>query len=394
MSLMWKDPLRRIRTSTIGWLGSLRSRKVSTHVYLNSRTSQLEDLSHQRGGANYDDSDVGLIPPYFPYPSPSESIIDSVPAEIWLYIHRLVTADISPLAMSYSDQSHSIAIPDMHDFLRNARSFVLVCRLWNTVAKEILYENVRVDHQFHTLYTALERPGTALLVRSIRLSKTRLDHNYAILSLCPRVQIVVQPDALTAPREQMLEAFSNVDFYKLQLPTLHFLRDVYWEESLITYKLLSKVLRTSSNVERLFLSALSTLAMNKPDDAFAFPLIPGLTTLDFPRLGGAAVLCLLQIDLQRLTRLHCALSHLSLQAFPVFPSVHTLDLSGPRSEIPFPTIFARFPALRDISYGILNRVSQPVPGQSPPLSCIRLHTTATIRIFSVYEHFDLILSQT
>ncbi|KAJ7754196.1 hypothetical protein DFH07DRAFT_959894 [Mycena maculata] len=61
-----------------------------------------------------------------------------------------------------------------------------------------------------------ERPSTARLVRSIRLSTIRLDHNYQILALCPQVQIVVQPDEVSVSMEA---TFATLDPYrKLALP--------------------------------------------------------------------------------------------------------------------------------------------------------------------------------
>ncbi|KAJ7096156.1 hypothetical protein C8R44DRAFT_989431 [Mycena epipterygia] len=317
-----------------------------------------------------------------------------LPPEIWLYIHRLATSDTSPLNIAYSDRFQYVdsrdPLKEMQDFLQDAYSFVLVCRLWNSLANEILYENVRVDNWFPNLYAALRRPGTSRLVRSIRLSAKRFDHNYTILALCAQVQIIVLPEALSTPS---LATVSGLEAHReLQLPTFHALRHVYWKESMIflSYDLLRKVLRTSPNLECLFVSYISTPHSIPTDADHDLPAI-----LRLKRLGivGPTASAFFQIDLQRLTRLNCAPSHVMLPDFPLLPALRTLELFGSRSNIPFSTIFARCPRLKELCYDVWNGVSEPREEQSP-LSCIRLHSAVTvIRDWTTIEaHFGLFIS--
>ncbi|KAJ6510896.1 hypothetical protein C8R45DRAFT_1207719 [Mycena sanguinolenta] len=106
----------------------------------------------------------------------------SLPSEIWLYIHRMA-ADTSP-TVADSLWPDIDPLRDMKQSWRVAYSFVLVSRLWNRLATELLYENIRVDHKFEALLRpALERSQKAKLVRRIQLSRDRLDHNLAVLAM-------------------------------------------------------------------------------------------------------------------------------------------------------------------------------------------------------------------
>ncbi|KAJ6599910.1 hypothetical protein DFH09DRAFT_1355928 [Mycena vulgaris] len=315
----------------------------------------------------------------------------SLPPEIWIQIHRLATADTSPLAIAHSDRVQYVPVADplqdMQDFLRNAYSFVLVCRLWNGLANEIMYENIRIDDRFPALYTALKRPGTPDLVRSIRLSPTRFDHSYAILALCPRVQIIVQPDPsnLSVVR---LEAGE-----RLELPAFNSLKYIYWTESLMLSGLSNKVFRAVPNLEYLHVSRSS---MVNTFDSIAFPAILGLKRLGMAQtVNGFVTSSILQMDLQHLTRLQCAPSTVSSEDFPTLPSLHTLELFGSgsnygsRSKIRFHAIFSRCPRLRELRYDVWNRSSPPRDVQSS-LSCIRLHSAVSGGFID--DHFGLFLT--
>ncbi|KAJ7117494.1 hypothetical protein C8R44DRAFT_879058 [Mycena epipterygia] len=321
----------------------------------------------------------------------------ALPSEIWLYIHRLATSDTSPLVSAFTDRFEyaPVADPlkDMQHFLQDAYSFVLVCRLWNSLANEILYENVRVDGRFPILYAALERPGTARLVRSIRLSAIRFDRNYAILALCPQVQALVQPDTPSRRSESAAAVASSQIDTELRLPTFGFLRHVYWTESFLASTLLRSVLRVAPNLKYLFLKPSTNLKADA-DEALGLPAIPNLERLCFTQFAGSSASYILRLDLQRLTRLNCAPSHLTLD-FPTLPSLHTLEIFGSRSIIRFSTIFACCPRLRELCYDVWNAVGEPQGEQSPsPLLCIRLHSAVTVvRDWApIEQHFGLFLS--
>ncbi|KAJ7484241.1 hypothetical protein FB451DRAFT_1554818 [Mycena latifolia] len=330
----------------------------------------------------------------------TESFV-SLPPEIWIYIQRLATSETSPLKMACADRFQYVArgladpLQDFEDFLRIASSFVLVCRLWNSLANEILYENIRVDDRFQALYTALKRPGTAPLVRSIRLSPTQFDHNYQILALCPQVQIVTQPDDLATSMALQLQLSNYPSLLQSalepELPTFLSLRHIFCAELLIDSLLWRRIFRASPNLEYLFVSRSPSSTMHV--DSIGLPPITSLKRLGFPQLARPMASVLLQMDLLGLTRLQCSPSDLSLLDFPTLPSLHTLELFGSRSTILFPAIFSRCPCLRELCYDVWNDVSPPRE-EHPSLSCIRLHSAVNvIRDWTpIEEHFALFLT--
>lgn len=204
-----------------------------------------------------------------------------------------------------------------------------------------------------------------------------------------QVQIIVLPDALSTSLTTVLGLEAQRE---LQLPTFHVLRHVYWQESMVfySYDLLRKVLRASPSLECLFVSCVSIL---HPISTNADHDLPTLPTLKRLGLVGHTASAFFQIDLQRLTRLNCAPSHLILPDFPLLPALHTLELFGSRSNIPFSTIFARCPRLKELCYDVWNGLSEPREEQ-PPLSCIRLHSAVTvIRDWTTIEaHLGLFIS--
>ncbi|KAJ7238489.1 hypothetical protein C8J57DRAFT_1373990 [Mycena rebaudengoi] len=241
----------------------------------------------------------------------------SLPAELWLYIHRLFTSDTSPLVAAYARPVDHF--DDMRHFLRDVRTLVLVCRSWNDLGNEILYENVKVNRRFESLYAALQKPGNARLVRSIRLSNTQHSDNVAIIKLCPQVELLVQPD----------------------LPPLPYLRRIYWWNS--------------SCVSALFLTGCQWPPRSSP-----FPLPP------YPCPSFAPT----SITLLELT---CRPSHFIYPDFPTLPALQTLELFGSNSNTHFPIIFARCPNLRELCYDVWNTLTTPHDKLSS-LSCIRLNS--------------------
>ncbi|KAJ7749201.1 hypothetical protein B0H16DRAFT_892302 [Mycena metata] len=322
----------------------------------------------------------------------------ALPPELWLYIHRIATADTSPMVAAYTDRYQYVAVPnpldDLQDFLRDVSSFALVSRLWNSLTSEILYENIRVDERFHALYTALERPGTARLVRSVRLSTTRFDHNIAILALCSQLQVVVQPEASTASRSQALIGAPDLDL-NLTIPNLDSLKHIYWTNSDMALDLLLKLIPLAPNLEYLFLTDSKTL---RSEREFDFPALPSLRRLTLGPLQANLIGSIFrQLDVTNLTRLHC-IPTVFHRDIPTLPSLQTLELFGSRSNIPFNPIFFRCPRLRELRYDVWNGSSVEIGSdiQTTLLPCIRLHSAVAIRNWTSIEpieaHFSLFLS--
>ncbi|KAF7348603.1 hypothetical protein MVEN_01378100 [Mycena venus] len=343
----------------------------------------------------------------------------SLPPELWLHIYRLATSESSPLAVANADRFQYLSFPDpfkdIKHYLRDAYSFVLVCKSWNTLANEILYENIqiRVDRPFQVvqLCTSLKRrPDTARLVRSILLSPTGFDVNYTFLSLCPRLQLVVQPDAsnsdtrmlVTGPdleeeEEEMVDGGYLTAAVLLRnnispLPQFHSLKHIYWTESSFSSLLLRKLVRLTPNLEYLFLTQSSTIRELVEND---FPALPSVRRLGLVSTGGLLTYSVFKLDLHNLTRFQCSPSYLHLEELPTLPLLRTLELFGSRSSIPFDIIFSRFPRLQELCYDVWNGLTGVQnPCDAMPLSCIRLHSAVSvIRDWTPVEgHFAMFVS--
>jgi hypothetical protein len=205
--------------------------------------------------------------------------------------------------------------------------------------------------------------------------------------LCPRLQVIVQPDAFSAPRWEVLSS-APAD---IQLPEFHSLEQVYWTESYMSSGLLRRLVPVAPNLEYLFLTQSTTLKVDA--DALEFPALSGLQRLGLGRAPLNLVSFFFHANLQTLTRLTCPPAIFILPHFPHLPSLRTLEFFGSRTNIPFATIFSHCPRLRELSYDVWNTFSDPEGGQSP-LSCIRLHSAVSvIRDWSFIEsNFELFLS--
>ncbi|KAJ7636734.1 hypothetical protein FB45DRAFT_1056033 [Roridomyces roridus] len=310
----------------------------------------------------------------------------SLPPEIWLHIHRLA-APPSLLMTAHSEEFRFLSSQNPFDAFssQDLLSFVLVSRSWNNLARELLYENIAVPLQAgrcDTLRSALEH-GAADLVRSIRLTANRADQNTAILALCPRVQVVCQPDA-----DRMTRLFSQSP--AISLPTFEFLKHVYWTESIMTSELLRLLLAAAPNIEHLFLQPPSYLGLPE-EDALTLPALPHLRRLEFPGFIEHPGVQLL--DLNQLTRLNCA----SRLEFPPLPALETLNLTGPHQGIDLSLLFARCPRLRELTYDVWSSVIAPSPNHPPhaALDELRLHSSVTADVYNwrpIKEHFNIFVS--
>ncbi|KAJ7137657.1 hypothetical protein C8R46DRAFT_612610 [Mycena filopes] len=325
------------------------------------------------------------------------SLSPSLPQELWLYIHRIATAETSPIVAAYTDRYQYVAEPnpliDMQDFLRDVSSFALVSRLWNNLTSEILYENIRVDGRFEALYAALERPGTARLVRSVRLSPTRFDHNIAILALCTRLEIVVLPDAPSKSRTELLVGAPGLELSPTAIPNLDSLKHVYWTYSDMAADLLRRLIPLAPHLEYLLVKASATL---RADDTSNFPALPPLQRLTLSIQHDLATSILPQVDVKNLTRLHCNPVLFILPQLPTFHSLQTLEFFGSRGAIPFDRVFACCPRLQELRYDAWTAPFPSNGGHKPPLTCIRLHSAVALREWTnmdpIQAHFELLLS--
>ncbi|KAJ7328712.1 hypothetical protein DFH08DRAFT_883090 [Mycena albidolilacea] len=323
----------------------------------------------------------------------------ALPAELWLYIHRLATSATSPMVVASADRYRydpvTDPLTDIEHFWRQVSSFVRVCRLWNDLANELLYENIRVDDQFDALCTALQNPVNADLVRSVRLSPTHIEHNYAVLALCPRLQVIVHPD-LTA-HDLVLP---GVDDPVLTLAS-HSVKHIYWSHSHINSTLLLELTAAATpSLESLCItnSTVSTL-LRSDQETRPFPATnaPNLQRLGMVGVPPRLAQSILALDLRNLTRLKCSpsLFAISDSGSPVkFPSLRVLELFGSRRAIPFAAIFARCPRLRELCYDVWNSILSPEGERSKTLSCMRLHSAVTVvRDWApIQSHFALFIS--
>ncbi|KAJ7154549.1 hypothetical protein C8R46DRAFT_1356600 [Mycena filopes] len=299
----------------------------------------------------------------------------SLPPELWLYIHRLALSELSPLAKIDARDDIIIrngAKPDdpvndreVQRFLKAACSLRWVCRLWSDLGLELLYENVWVNgnKQWPSLSGGLEHPNVARLVRSIRLSTTRFDRNTDVLRRCTQVEVLVQPEF---PRTERLYSPATV-----QLPPLESLKRVHWIASAWSSALLQSVLFAAPNLVHISLSSSSTIGFD-PATQPIFPDLPRLRSLVLVQLNTECVRAILRTDLGRLTRLTIDPRHLAWDAFPILPALEVLALVD-SVELPFPTILARCPALRELRYDCRTRFIPPEEKQTAPaLVCVRL----------------------
>ncbi|KAJ7199144.1 hypothetical protein GGX14DRAFT_572907 [Mycena pura] len=318
--------------------------------------------------------------------------LPSLPPELWIYIHRLATEHVSPFRNAYREvrdpDSKAVTAPDPLDdrsvprFLKAARSLMSVCRLWNELARELLYENVWIadTRRWASLSAALQRPDVAQHVRSLRLSTTRYDHNVEALRYCPQVEMLVQPRFW---RPEYLHTAPDVP-----LPRLHTLKSLYWAESEWSSALLEKVLSAAPNLEHIFLiSSDSTPSAGTPIEVLN---LPHLKSLVLTWLNRENVYSILRTDLQHLTHLTIKPVYLEWDAVSALPALTSLALIGHPEEtvVSYSTICARCPALRELRYDANFTLQPPAVGQTASaLTYIQLQLWVPRRDYPTYSHF-------
>lgn len=218
------------------------------------------------------------------------------------------------------------------------------------------------DRRWPSLFTALEQPNIARLVRSIHLSTTRFDHNAIVLQRCTQVQVLVQPELPNVSRMYAVRW--------AQLPPLPSLRRLYWIKSLWSLGLLRSVLSVAPNLEHLSLSCSSGFVPKAASHTLR------LKSLALRRLGEPSARAMLGTDLTRLTRLTIDPAHLAC-APDALPALHTLALVAPPAPtpttVPFPAILARCPNLHELRYDARSQATPPVEAQvAHALVCVRL----------------------
>ncbi|KAJ7836039.1 hypothetical protein B0H14DRAFT_3870904, partial [Mycena olivaceomarginata] len=270
-----------------------------------------------------------------------------LPAELWMYIHRLALSDISPLAklhaqdeiIRYIGPEHPMSDKDLKPFFKAARSLQRVCRLWAKLAQDLLYENIWVNEtrRWPSLSSALLQPEIAILVRNVRLSPTRFHHNEFMLRHCgPHINVLVQPEF---PRSERLYTAA----LPTPLPPLLSLTRVYWIETAWSAPLLRAVLAAAPNIQHLSLSSSASIGTGLSAATLpVFPPLPRLQSLVLLPLTPFCVHAILHAtNLAQLTHLTIAPAHLEWPALPVLPALRTLTLFDDRTPAP-----ATFPPAR------------------------------------------------
>ncbi|KAJ6572280.1 hypothetical protein B0H19DRAFT_1231792 [Mycena capillaripes] len=307
----------------------------------------------------------------------------SLPAELWMFIHRMALSDISPLAKVYSEdeimQYNTTAdLPlkhrELQRFLEAARLLRCVCRLWSKVAQEVLFENLWVNNKMRwpSLSLALEQPDIARLVRSVRLSPTRLDYNVLVLRRCaPHIRVLVLPEF---PDGECLYAAPESE---ISLAPLRSLKRLYWVETFWSAPLLHAVLSAAPNLEHVSLDS-TTIGSDYEFDELNFAPLPYLRFLALFNLSTQCVYALLRTDMPQLAHLTISTAHVASDAFPLLPTLHTLILAGEAST-PFPAILRHCPALRELRYNALCRPKPPEATQTAAkLLCVRLYLSPPV----------------
>ncbi|KAJ7162364.1 hypothetical protein C8R46DRAFT_1353317 [Mycena filopes] len=289
-----------------------------------------------------------------------------LPPELWMYIHRLATSNLSPLATVYSarDASPEESEAQLSSFLKAVSSLGRVCRLWKDLTQELLYENIRIT-EWPSLSAALDRPELARRVRSIRLS-TRNDDSVIALRRCPQVEVILQPLCQTA------SAIVEADF---ELPPLPSLKRLYWTQGPGPCTLLQNVLRAAPNLDHLSFSAVSNIG--SPAIALELPSRPASVSL--AGLGDWWLTGLLRADFSRLSYLAIDCTCRSLLNTPL-PALQHLDLTVDLSDklimfspASLSTILRSCPSLREIRYNAGLPPVAPEPQQvASALACVRL----------------------
>ncbi|KAJ7825061.1 hypothetical protein B0H14DRAFT_3874642 [Mycena olivaceomarginata] len=246
-----------------------------------------------------------------------------LPAELWMYIHRLALSDISPLAklhaqdeiIRYIGPEHPMSDKDLKPFFKAARSLQRVCRLWAKLAQDLF---------------ALLQPEIAILVRNVRLSPTRFHHNEFMLRHCgPHINVLVQPEF---PRSERLYTAA----LDTPLPPLLSLTRVYWIETAWSAPLLRAVLAAAPNIQHLSLSSSPSIGTGLSAATLpVFPPLPRLQSLVLLPLTPSCVHAILHAtNLAQLTHLTIAPAHLEWPALPVLPALRTLTLFDDRAPRP------------------------------------------------------------
>ncbi|KAJ7484248.1 hypothetical protein FB451DRAFT_1435424 [Mycena latifolia] len=331
-------------------------------------------------------------------PPPKRASTPQLPPELWMDIHRLATAHLSPLVAAFDVDDCSDDDPlnerDLQRYLRAVRALGRVCRQWTDLTHGLLYENVHVNRRFASLAAALARPETAGAVRSVRLSTTRFDHNAAVLAQCPQIRLLVQPEF---PRSERLYAAPDA-----ALPPLHALTRIHWIDSSWSAALLARVLHAAPNLSHIALASSPTIGSD-PDFA-APPALPSLRVLSLslaPRAPPpAAHMALLRAARPALRTLTLAPAHLAppAPALPPLPALHTLALRSPHdaaARASFPLLAAHFPGLRELRCDARCAFDPPASDADaglPALACVRLRLPAGHAYSAAAAHLRLLLA--
>ncbi|KAF7318366.1 hypothetical protein HMN09_00345400 [Mycena chlorophos] len=337
----------------------------------------------------------------------STSSSSQLPAELWLYIQALATADYSPVVLANAEwfqyQPPVDPFSQIRHFWRDARSFSLVNTHWNALATDLLYSCVSIDgneQHFDRLLEILRRGSeytVANRVRAIRLSSRRFDWNRTILALCSAsVQVVLLPDVERFP--DLRAVVMNVPKEPLEgAGVFAALTHIFWTETQTSAGLLGRLLSAAPNLRGMYLTDSGTALERGTDPIANLPsALPSLRNLTLGTLDRLSLQSILAVDcFRRITTLTCHPNWLTL--LPTLPALHTLRLFGSRTTIDFRVLFEICPVVEEISLDVWNRFVRPDPQTMKPgheLQLIRLHSAVTVvRDWSnIQEFFGMLVA--
>ncbi|KAK7059836.1 hypothetical protein R3P38DRAFT_3168288 [Favolaschia claudopus] len=265
-----------------------------------------------------------------------------------------------------------------------------VCRHWHTLTQDLLYPHVWLNYSRNWSYisNAVSQPHIAALVRNVRLSPTRFDHNFSILQRCAsHIELVVQPEF---PRTERVYTGPLDE----PLPDLPSLQHVYWIESAWSTPLLLAILRSAVKLQHLAISSSSSIDSSFFRSASFPPLsrLRSLLVIGLPRTDISAFLR--HSHLTSLEELTIPPMYLMLQ-LPSIPTLRTLILANSyyaSSTVSFAVILDLFPQLMELRYSLASSLIPPTGGQfASALVCVHLLSHNSPPPYSIDPHCLLLL---
>ncbi|KAI0308372.1 hypothetical protein B0F90DRAFT_1813642 [Multifurca ochricompacta] len=138
---------------------------------------------------------------------PKVTFTPRLPVELWLHVFRFATSAPTSLSFHYEPfQSSHDSAPLSDAALRDKCALTLVCKQWRQLAKDILYEDIRIGHGISLLHATLDQHlpdglrgprhhvRRAVLPYAHTATPTSRDPPaLALLSLLPHLEVLVRP---------------------------------------------------------------------------------------------------------------------------------------------------------------------------------------------------------